>query len=174
MLILTSLLALTLSQQPTGVAQQVFELSGIVDQMDRSGRVVTIKSADGLYTPIYVGPELPIFDQLAHGDRITVRVYDSYIVEATPGARMKPLEDTTKEVQEKLNRPDADVLQQLRLVVTIDEIDRSNNTVTYHGADNRRVMRAVQNPRLLEGLKVGDLVTITYTRARAAAIEKRP
>jgi hypothetical protein len=35
------------------------------------------------------------------------------------------------------------------------------------------VLRAVQAPKLLEGLKVGDVVTITYTRARAASIQKR-
>jgi hypothetical protein len=46
--------------------------------------------------------------------------------------------------------------------------------VTYHGFDNRRVQRQVQQPGLLEGVKVGDVVTISYTRARAAAITKRP
>jgi hypothetical protein len=45
--------------------------------------------------------------------------------------------------------------------------------VTYHGVDNRRVMRVVRDRRLLEGVKPGDVVTITFTRAQAASITKR-
>jgi hypothetical protein len=160
--------------QPSGVTQQILEIAGIVDGVDRAGRLVTVRSADGLMTPIYAGPDLPAFDQLERGDRVTIRFYDSYIVEATPGARMKPVEDTTADAQKKFDTVDTSVLQQLRLVVTIDQIDRRNNTVTYHDVTNRRVLRGVQQPKLLDGLKPGDIVTITYTRARAASIEKRP
>jgi hypothetical protein len=170
---LVLLFLITHAQQPTGVAQQVYAVSGTIDRIDRSGRLVTIIGDDGLQTPIYAGPDLPIFDQLARGDRVTIRYYDSYIVTATPTARMVPLENTTVEAQKALDTADANIMQQLRLIVTIDAIDRSKNLVTYHGADNRRVLRAVQHPALLEGLKVGDVVTITYTRARAASIEKR-
>ncbi len=173
-MILASLIAISLAaQQPSGVTQQVLEVSGTVGEIDRAGRVVTVRSADGLQTPIYAGPELQVFDQLARGDRITIRFYDSFIVEATPGARMVPVEDTTVEAQKKLDTPSAGVLQQLRMVVTIDAIDRANSAVTYHDVSNRRVLRAVQHPKLLEGLKAGDVVTITYTRARAASIEKQ-
>jgi hypothetical protein len=161
------------SQQPSMVTQQVNEISGIVDRVDRAGRTVTVRSADGLQTPIYAGPDLPVFDQLATGDRVTIRFYDSYIVETTPGAQMKPVQDTTAAAQKAHDTDSTSVLQQLQLVVTIDEIDRRNNTVTYHDVTKRRVLRGVERPQLLEELKVGDVITITYTRARAASIEKR-
>jgi hypothetical protein len=64
-------------------------------------------------------------------------------------------------------------MNQTKLTVTIDTIDTATHQVTYHGFDNRRVLRQVQDLRLIEGLKAGDVVTITYTRARAATIEKR-
>jgi hypothetical protein len=163
----------TLSQQPSGVVQPVTEISGIVDRVDRAGRMITVRSADGLQTPIYAGPDLPVFDQLARGDRVTIGFYDAYIVEATPGAQMKPVQDTTAAAQKAHDTDSASILQQLQLVVTIDEIDRRNNTVTYHDNTKRRVMRGVQRPQLLEGLEPGDVITITYTRARAVSIEKR-
>ena len=65
------------------------------------------------------------------------------------------------------------MIQQTKLTVTVDAIDIAARLVTFHGFDNRRVLRPVQHPELIEGLKVGDVVTITYTRAQAAAIEKR-
>jgi hypothetical protein len=150
----------------------VHAVSGEVDGVDRAGRVITIKSGGTIQTPIYVGPDLPVFDQLERGDRVTVRFYDSYIVDLTPGTRMTPPFDTTGEAKRTLDRDDAAVIQQIKMTVTVDAIDSGNRVVTYHGFDNRRVQRQVQDAALIDGLKVGDVVTITFTRARAAAIEK--
>jgi hypothetical protein len=166
--------ALALAQQPTGVAQQVFEVVGQVERIDRAGRLVTITGPPGsAQGPLWFGPDLPIFDQLQHGDLVIVKYFDAYIVEVTPGARLSPLQDTTAAAEQAVTRPDADVVQQLRLVVTIDAIDPATPSVTYHGVDNRRVFRVVQHPQLLEGVKVGDTVTITYTRARAVSVERK-
>jgi hypothetical protein len=169
---LTLVLTLILAQPPAGVVQQVFEVSGRVDRIDRAGRVFTLVSNGVVQAPIHAGPDLPVFDQIDRGDTVTVRYYDAYIVEVTPGARMGPIEDTTADAQKGVTRADARVMQQLRQVVTIDAIDATQGRVTYHGADNRRVLRAVQQPKLLENLRVGDVVTLTYTRAQALAIEK--
>jgi hypothetical protein len=171
---LTVVVAWSLAWQPTGVAQQVFELAGQVERIDRSGRLITITTASGIaQTPIFVGPDLPVFDQLQRGDLVVVRYFDAYIVEVTPGARMGPIENTTEAAKAAVKRPDADVLQQTRLVVTIDAIDSATQSVTYHGTDNRRVFRVVQHPQLLQGLKVGAVVTITHTRARAVSVERQ-
>lgn len=160
-------------EQPRGVAQQVMVVAGEVDDVDRVGRMVTIKTGNTIQAPIYAGPDMPIFDQLNRGDFVTIRYYDAYIVELTPGARMAPPKDTTAEAQQKVQRPDAAVLRQLSLVVTIDSVDVTTGMVTYHGVDNRRVQRQVQYRNLIEGLKPGDVVTIRQTRAQAASIEKR-
>ena len=166
------LAVLVLLQEPTGIVRQVFEMSGQVDRIDRAGRTISITSAGVISAPIYAGPDLPIFDQLNTGDVVVIRYYDSYIVELTPGERLRPPEVTTADAQQRFNRDDASVLQQTKLVVTIDAVDPSTSSVTYHGFDNRRVFRVVQDRKLLEGLKVGDVVTITYTRAQAVSISK--
>jgi hypothetical protein len=160
-------------EQPRGIAQQVMVLSGEVEEVDHVGRTVTIRSGNTIQAPIYAGPDMPIFDQLARGDVVTIRYYDATIVELTPGARMAPPKDTTAEAQQKVARPDAAVLQQISLVVTIDSIDTATGMVTYHDVSNRRVQRLVQYRNLIEGLKAGDVVTIRQTRAQAASIEKR-
>jgi hypothetical protein len=160
-------------EAPRGIAQEISAVSGVVEEVDRAGRQVTIRVGNTVQAPIYAGPDMPLFDQLSRGDTVTIRYYDAVIVEVTPSARMAPLKDTTKEAQEKLNRPDALVLQQFTLVVTVDSIDARSGIVTYHGVDNRRVQRQAQNPKLLEGLKAGDIVTLRQTRAQAVSIEKR-
>ena len=120
--------------------------------------------------PIYAGPDLAIFDGLMTGDFVVVRYYDSYIVELTPGKRMGPPEIVAGAELDALKTDDARVTQRTRLTVTIDAIDMPAGSVTYHGSDNRRVFRVVQDRKLLEGLKAGDVVTITYTRAQAVSI----
>ena len=162
-----------LQQEPRGIAQQISAVSGEVEDVDRVGRMVTIRVGNTLQAPIYAGPDMPIFDQLNRGDVVTIRYYDALIVEVTPGARMAPLKDTTAEAQEKLNRPDAAVLQQTSYVVTVDSVDETTGMVTYHGVDNRRVQRLAQHRNLIAGLKPGDVVTLRQTRAQAASIEKR-
>ena len=159
--------------QPRGAAQQIFVVSGEVEEVDKVGRLVTIRTGNTIQAPIYAGPDMPIFDQLARGDVVTIRYYDAVIVEVTPGARLSPPTDTTAEAQQKENRPDAAVLQQVSMVVTIDSIDEATGMVTYHGADNRRVQRLVQQRQLLEGVKAGDIVTVRQTRAQAASIDRR-
>jgi hypothetical protein len=124
--------------------------------------------------PIYVGPDLAVFDQLRSGDYVVVRFYDSYTVERTPGKRMGPPEMVTGAELEALKTDDARVMQRTRIIVTIDAIEMATGSVTYHGSDNRRVFRVVQDHKLLEGLSVGDVVTITYTRAQAVSVDRVP
>jgi hypothetical protein len=159
-------------QEPRGATQQIYAVSGEVDDVDRVGRMITIKAAGVVQAPIYAGPDLPIFDQLNRGDTVTIRFYDSVIVALTPGERMGPPVNTTADAQSKLDRADAGVMQQIKLTVTVDAIDPAMRVVTYHGFDNRRVQKQVMEWKLVDGLKVGDVVTITHTRARAAQITK--
>ena len=160
-------------QQPRAVTQETTAVTGVIDEVDKVGRTVTIKTPDSIQVPIYVGPDLPIFDQLNRGDVVTIRYYASLVVDVTPNARMTPSTLTTEQAQKELDRDGARVIAQVKMVVTIDAIDLPGRLVTYHAADNLRVLRLVQNPQLLEGLNAGDVVTLTYTRAHAAAIEKR-
>ena len=121
---LAVLLACALLAQQTESIRSVFELSGEVDRIDRTGRTISLRSTGVVDAPIYVGPDLPIFNELKSGDIVTVRYFDSYIVAVTPGERMTAVENTTAEAQEAtVTQPDGTVLRQARVVVTIDAID---------------------------------------------------
>ena len=63
-------------------------------------------------------------------------------------------------------------MQQLKAVVRVETVDPASHVITYRTADNRTVMRQVTDGRLLEGLKRGDTIEITYTRERAIEITK--
>ncbi len=44
--------------------------------------------------------------------------------------------------------------------------------VTYRTQDDRKIVHAVRDKALLDGIRAGDRVEITVTRARAVSIER--
>ena len=58
--------------------------------------------------------------------------------------------------------------------IALDETNTAAQTIAYRGADNRSVTRMVANHRLLDGLKRGDIVEITYSRERTIELTRTP
>ena len=154
------------------VTRDVIAVNGRVERLDTFSRSLTLRTPDGQMHVAYVGRELKVFDELQTGDVVKVRIAESIIVAMRPGAKLTPPTDTTEAAKKEPAAADTDVLQQLKGVIRLESIDRATNVIVYMTGDNRRVMRAVADPKLLEGLNPGDVIEITYTRARAIELEK--
>jgi Cu/Ag efflux protein CusF len=154
-------------QQPNAVTRES-TTTAKVDRIERSSRVVTLRTADNVYTSVYVEPAIKAYDTLKVGDVVTVRYTESVIVQVRPEAKPSPVTDTTNEARKA---GDENILEQQKIVVTIDNIDSQGLSVSYRTHDNQRRMYAVRDKKLLDGLKAGDRVEITLTRARAVSIE---
>ena len=161
-------------QEPRTIARDVVAITARVERIDVFSRSLMLKTADNIAHTVYVGPELEVFRELKVGDNVLVRVVESVIVEARPGAKATVMTDTTAAAKKAPEAAQSDVLQQLKAVVTIESVDLATQMVVYKGADNRRVQRQVGEPRLIEGLKAGDVVEITYTRERAIGLQRLP
>jgi ABC-type uncharacterized transport system ATPase subunit len=172
--LLLCLLALTVparAQKPKTVTREVVVGSARVDRIDRFSRSLTLRTKEGLVQTVYVEPELKVFDEVRSGDTVTVRVVESVVVDVRPDARPTIVTDTTAAAKKEAGGT-ADVLQQLKATVTVESIDAANQVIVYTMADRRQAMRQVADPRLLEGLKKGDVIEVTYTRERAIALTK--
>ena len=154
-----------------GIAVQESVFTATIDRVDKWARTVMFRSGEGMVQVVYVPPELTIFDQLRSGDRVKVRFRDSYIVQVKPGAKLETVADTTAAARAQQASPDAQVQQQLTMTVRMESVDAASGYVTYLTQDGRRVARAVQDRRLLDGVRPGDVVTVTYTRERAVSVE---
>jgi hypothetical protein len=162
------------AQEPRTSARDVVAVVGRVERVDVFSRSLTIKTTDGISHSVYVGPELAVFRELKTGDNVLVRIVESVVVEARPGAKTTGIIDTTAAAKKAPEAAQGDVLQQLKAVVTIESVDLPMQMIVYKGGDNRRVQRQVSDRRLLDGLKAGDVVEITYTRERAIALQRQP
>lgn len=163
-----------LAQDSNTTTRDVAVVTGKVQKLDPFARAVTLRTADGLMHTVYAGKELKTFDELKAGDTVTVRISESVVVAVRPKARLTVIEDSTAAAKRAPDAAGADVIQQLKAVVKVESVDLAGQMITYKGADNRNVMRQVADRRLLEGLKAGDTIEITYTRERAIALAKEP
>jgi len=163
-----------LAQDPKATNRDVAVVTGKVDKIDSFARSMTLRTPEGLLHTVYAGKELKAFDELKSGDTVTVRVTESVVVALRPNARLTALEDSTAAAKRAPEAAGTDVMQQLKTVVKIDSVDMATQIITYKTGDNRIVTRQVVDRHLLEGLKRGDTVEITYTRERAMAIVKEP
>ena len=152
--------------------RNVAVVTGRVDRIDPFSRSVNLRTTEGMPYSVFVGPELKIFDELKPGDAITVRVTESVVVALRPNAKTTVVEDRTAAAKKDGDRR-ADVIQQLKAIVTVESVDVATQMITYKAADNRRVTRMVADRRLIEGLKPGDTIEITYTRERAIELTKQ-
>ena len=160
------------SQEPVASTRDVLRLIARVDRVDRLGRTLTLRAENGLVHTVYVDPKLTLFDELKSGDTVRIQIKESIVVAVRPDAKPGVVADTTAAARGAGGDQGTDVLQQLKATVTIESVDMRTQMVVYKDGNKRTVARYVLDPRLLEGLKRGDVVEVTYTRARAIELER--
>jgi len=163
---------LAAEQQPAVSERVVLDGTAKVDRIDISTRSITVRSAANQLFSVYVDPQVQVFRELKVGDTIRIRIVDAVVVAVVPNARLTVPTDTTADARRNRAAADPEVMQQLKMVVTIESVDAVKQTVTYKAADNRSVTRYAVDPHLLEGLKRGDIVELTYTRQRAVELAR--
>jgi hypothetical protein len=139
-----------------------------VDRIEKSTRVVTLKSKDNAFQDIYVDPSIKAFDGLQKGDVITVRYVESTVVQVRPGAALSENRDVTAEAQQA----DPQVVEQRKTVVTVENVDPQELSIEYRTKDGLKIANHVSDRRLLEGVHAGDRIEVTLTRERAVSIER--
>jgi Cu/Ag efflux protein CusF len=170
MLVLAAAAASALAQKPVHEAVVITETATIV-AIDSTNRLVTLKNEAGISETIYAGPEVQRFAELKVGDKVTFKYWESIVYAIQPPGAKPPEPRTTAIVRRPGTQPGATASEQLTTVVTIKAIDLKVPSVTVTTADGNVMSFKVEEPKNLEGVKAGDKVQITYTRALAVSVE---
>lgn len=158
--------------------ESVEEISATVTAIDVSKRLVTLKGEKGHTETIEVSPQVRNLAQVKVGDQLVVRYYSAVAASLVPkGAG--PVPNTTNQAvaaarAEPGARPGAAVGSVTAKTVTIQDVDKSRNEVTFTGDDG--IFRSVQikNPdaqKFASTLKKGDQVDVTFSEAVAVSVE---
>jgi len=171
-------LALALAASPAARAQveagDAVQIVATVQSIDLAKRTVELKGADGTLTTIDVPESIQNLDKLKVGDTVTTTYAVSVAVEL-----LKPGEVPAPASVAAGKQGGGEVIgaQQVSAVLKVDKIDLAKHAVTLTGPEGNTRTIQVKRPDIqakLKDLKPGDQVQITYTRAMAIQVERKP
>jgi hypothetical protein len=159
-----------LAQKPVTQSAAVTVTAAIV-AIDSTNRLITLKTADGATETIVAGPDVQRFSELKVGDVVTFWYYESVVYAIQKPGEKPPVAAAAGMVRSTGPRPGGTLSEQLTAVVTVQAIDAKVPSVTVKSEDGNVISVKVDDPKNIVGLKVGDKVQITYTRALAISVE---
>jgi len=131
-----------------------------IEAIDKAARSVTLKSPRGT-VEVKVPDEMEGFNSLRVGDQVTATYFDALAVNVRkPGDPAPPAPSTTTKRAE--NKPGSETRRQQTFMASITAIDPKAPSLTAKGPQGRVVTFAVQDPKQLQNVKVGDMVNVTY------------
>jgi Cu/Ag efflux protein CusF len=161
-----------------GSAQKPIEKAGNVSKtatitaIDHTTRMVTLKDDQGHLEEIYCGPEIKRFGELKVGDTVTFTYHAAVVFKLLkPGESGPAASEAASTVAGKGVKPSGAYTRQQTVTVTIEAIDPMAPSVTVKTPDGRMLSAQVQDKKNLEGVKVGDQVSITFTEAAMIVVE---
>ena len=159
------------AQKPIQASESKSVTATIVS-IDHTNRIVQLKGADGAIEDVHAGPEVKRFDELKVGDKVTFRFTRSLVVHVDrSGAGAAHPTANAAVTRGSGAKPGATVAAQITAAVHVEAVDAKAGSITVKFADGRVVSDLVEDKKLLEGVKVGDDVVITYTEALLISVE---
>ena len=146
-------------------------LAGTVETIDHGKRVVTIKTADGKFETVDVPASAKRFDELKVGDKVSVTYNNNVSVRPHPPG--EPAVDTGSKASTMGQevRPGGTTSVQRTMTATVDSIDKSASAITFVGPNGWKYSRHVVDPTVLDKVKVGDQVDITWNTDLKVSVE---
>lgn len=145
-----------------------------IEAINPTDRTVTLKGPQGNLVVVQADKRVKRFDKLKVGDEVTATYTESIAVRVRKPGEAAPAKEMSG-VNLREGKPGATATQEQTMSVTIESIDVAAPSVTVKGPEGRVASFRVRDVKNLEGLKVGDTVDITYTRAlllKADAVSK--
>jgi hypothetical protein len=75
---------------PGGMATRIAEVTGVIDEIDRKKRSITVRGPQGAPVSVKVPDDLPQFDTLSAGDNITLAYVQALAIDMVPEDEAKP------------------------------------------------------------------------------------
>jgi hypothetical protein len=143
-----------------------------VTAIDRPQRRVTLRGADGAESAFYADEAVRNFDQIQIGDQLVGELVTAILLEVrepTPDeAKASVLEVVA--AAEPGHRPAGLLVHRVTAVLRIEAIDRAAGTATLLGPAGVPRQVQVRDRALLDRVRVGEAVVITYTEALKLAV----
>ena len=151
------------SELPAAAGEVSSQLSGKVMVVNMETRLMTLKDAEGNFHVLHVPPEVTRLDKIKIGDKVTITEFSSVLIELLPQAEAGPVSAvvTTEIDRTAGKKPGGAMTETLTLSGKIVGLDKAAGKVTIEGPNATRTLD-VQDPTMLDGVKVGDGVVARF------------
>jgi hypothetical protein len=158
--------------------ERVETVSATVIAVDVNKRLVSLRGPDGRTATIEVPRDVRNLSQVAIGDTLKVRYYESIGAAVVPKGTSSTLTGVEQDMVGARAAPGtkpAGALASAEMTtVTIQAVDTKTHTVTFLGHDNLVRNVKVKDPKaqqFIATLKKGDEVELSYSEAMAVSVE---
>jgi Cu/Ag efflux protein CusF len=165
-LVLALALAARAPAQVKEIPGDTVTVSGTVEAIDHTSRVLTLKKDEGgEFVTVDVPAGVKRFDEIKVGDKVTARYYDNDTVRLKkPGEA--PVNKAVAAVTPGTGaKPGATLAAQRTMTAVVEAIDPKVPSITFTGPKGWKYSRRVQDKNVLKQVKVGDQVDFTWTEA---------
>ncbi len=158
------------------VIEQVISVTATVEAVDLAKRELTLKGPLGNVATFVVSDKVKRLNEIKPGDKVTAKYYIGMAAELrspTPEEEKEPfvvLEDKARAPSG--TAPAGAGVRVVRVVATVEGLDRPTQTVTLKGPRGHYLTVRVKDPSVLEKPRLGDTVVVTCAEALALSVEK--
>ena len=162
--------------QPTMPAKAegaVVRVRGTVSAVDKENKTITLKGPRGRTLTFDVQDPTKL-ETVKVGDPVVGTYLEALAVQVKPAGSTTPSATVTESRagSKPGDNPAGAIRREVTLVGKIVKIDTKAQRVTLEGPKGGQETIKVKDPKNLEGVKVGDLVEITYLQALVVALDK--
>src|SRR5262245_46980576 len=155
---------LAAAQKPVIKGNTVTETATITG-IDSTTRRITLRNAKGEEQTVSVGPQVERFNELKVGQQVQARYIESLVFAVHPPNQTPKGTTGTVDITPSTGTPGVTAATQMVTTVTVTAVDAKAGSITVRTDDGRMVTRKADDPKNLEGVKVGQQIDITYTEA---------
>jgi hypothetical protein len=150
-------------------------VTATVTAINQKTRAVTLTGQNGQVYSFIADSAVKNLAQVKKGDIVTVNYVEALAYDVRkPGAAAAPTTTVAGAAAPVGAMPAGAIAQQTTVTVTITAIDPKVPSVTFKGPQGNTRTIKVLHPERLQGVKVGDLVDLTYTEALAIKVTPAP
>lgn len=151
---------------------QASEVNAVITALDAKNRIVTLKGPAGNEFSVVVDPGVKGLRNAKVGDTVAVKYYQAVALDFKKGDGIRMMTvSTAAGAGTKKTMPGVSAVNQVTTVSNIWAINPAAGTVTVRGPLGHFVEVKLKDPKLLDGVKVGDQMQVTYTEAVAVAVQ---
>jgi len=149
-----------------------------VEAVDMDKRLITLKGPQGNVGEYEVGPQVERLSEIKPGDMIHAEYKVAAVAElreptaeekSAPAVAMMAGERGTAEAP-----PAAGIARAVRVVTTIDALDRANQSVTVKGPEGNTVTVRAEDATVFDHLTIGQNIVVSFAETLVLSVQPGP